>query len=128
MVFKNKLGRQLKRDDLADSAVLSFIYTQEKLDGLLSIYHMVAIPSYLRILDYIQGYAERIRRITTFVVLLQVIWAIPNQVFTVYSLLKLFTIINILPIGNYIWDLTKLFKRVLQMVLHLILSPYPCMN
>ena len=29
------------------------------------------------------GIAERMRRITTFVVLLQVIWDIPNQVFTV---------------------------------------------
>ena len=33
----------------------------------------------------IQGKAEKMRPITTFVVLLQVIWDIPNQVFTVYA-------------------------------------------
>ena len=33
-------------------------------------------------LIYIQGWAERMRQITTFVVLFQVIWDIPSQVFT----------------------------------------------
>ena len=65
------------------------------------------------------------RRITTFVLLLQVIWDIPNQVFTVYEIC-LYNNKHILRIGNYIWDVPKLFKRVLQMVLRPILSAYPC--
>ena len=64
------------------------------------------------------------RQITTFVVLLQVIWDIPNQVFTVYaSCSQLYTAcvlkIRIGMSPNYV-------KRVLQMVLCLILSAYPC--
>ena len=39
---------------------------------------------------------------------------------------KLFTIINNFPIENYIGDVPKLFKRVLQMVLRIILSAYSC--
>ena len=66
------------------------------------------------------------RQITTFVVFFQVIWDIPNQVFTVYtSCSQLYTACAL---KTRIGMSPNYLRRVLQMVLCLILSAYPCIN
>ena len=54
--------------------------------------------------------------------LLQIVWDSSNLFFFLFTQ----AVYNSLRIGNYIRDVPKLFKIVLEMVLRLILSAYPC--
>ena len=77
----------------------------------------------VRLRVMLQRKVERMRQITTFVDLLQVIWSIPNQAITVYASCSQFKSACVLKTGFGMSN----GALVLQMVLCLILSAYPCM-
>ena len=76
----------------------------------------------------IKGTAERMRRVTTFVILLQVIWDIPDQVYSVKCIPKLLTIINTKQLAYPVETRfgPKLLVKALHFIIRLIISAYPC--
>ena len=87
MVFTPVLTQHQSKLSAESVETKVFIYIRVRLNYYViwTTDHLIEKNVIGRLTWQLQGKAERMRRITTFVDLLQVIWDIPNQVFTVFA-------------------------------------------